>query len=130
MNELPTDTRELIAYAKGAVSMMFDGTPKDLISALANRLDLFTAPPEFPDEVLDRIAGEVRTSTYKESPVGGSKSTPVRFSADQVQQVQEAIRRAERDMTDWREKSRVDPEKLFDWVRVKFKISANVAGIK
>lgn len=48
----------------------------------------------------------------KESAVGDSKSMPVRFSADQVQQVQDAIRRAERDMTDWREKSRVDPEKI------------------
>ena len=42
MNELPTDTRELICYAQGAVSMMFDGQPKDLICALANRLDLLT----------------------------------------------------------------------------------------
>ena len=46
MNELPTDTRELICYAQGAVSMMFDGQPKDLICALANRLDLLTASPD------------------------------------------------------------------------------------
>jgi hypothetical protein len=59
----------------------------------------------------DFDGGEMRTKS-KESAVGDSKPMPVRFSPDQVQQVQEAIRRAERDMTDWREKSRVDPEKI------------------
>jgi len=36
----------------------------------------------------------------------------VQFTQDQVHQVQEAIRRSERDMNEWREKSRVDPQKL------------------
>ena len=36
----------------------------------------------------------------------------VQFTQDQLHKVQEAIRRSERDMNEWREKSRVDPQKL------------------
>ena len=48
----------------------------------------------------------------KEKPVKPAVNQPDVFPPEHVQQVQEAIRRAERDMADWREKSRVDPIKL------------------
>lgn len=42
-----------------------------------------------------------------------SVQTPaVNFTADQVSRVQEAIRRSQQDMNNWREQSKVDPQKM------------------
>lgn len=53
----------------------------------------------------------MRTNTKGPQDKQGQAQT-VQFTPDQVRQVQEAIRRAERDMSNWREQSRVDPQKM------------------
>lgn len=50
-------------------------------------------------------AAGARVPEESKKPVVSDSQGP--FGPDQVRQVQEAIRRAERDMADWRERSRV-----------------------
>lgn len=76
--------------------------------------------PNAPAGASENMLEYVRNDSDEETMSTKSKGTKekqggthaVQFTPGQVQQVQEAIRRAERDMSNWREQSRVDPQKM------------------